>query len=92
MSYRHTAVMKIAISILCRVAAIFTSAIFNARFCRSAWALRVEVPPNAGPQARRWQLPGTPQLTARDAHEKRGGCEAAPAASLAGQCWAACGT
>ena len=40
--------------------------------------------PNAGPQARRWQLPGTPQLTARDAHEKRGGFRAAPAASLAG--------
>ena len=40
--------------------------------------------PNAGPQARRWQLPGTPRLTARDAHEKRGRFRAAPAASLAG--------
>ena len=40
--------------------------------------------PNAGPQARRWQLPGTPRLAARDAHEKRARCEAAPAASLAG--------
>jgi len=40
--------------------------------------------PNAGPQARRWQVCRSAQLMARDTHEKRAGFGAAPAASLAG--------
>jgi len=45
--------------------------------------------PNDPRQVRRWQVWRTALMTAQDAHEKRHGSRAAPAASPARGCWAA---
>ena len=45
--------------------------------------------PNDPRQVRRWQMWRSVQMTTQDAHEKRHGSRAAPAASPARGCWAA---